>query len=186
MYGLKSGWGAILGYHLGIVLLLSTTGGWPRIKRLWTGWHTALGLTLVLICALSGLVIYLLWPLIQLDGIHLGQALNEYGLTGNAWVGFVVYYAFVNPWLEELFWRGHFASRIRYPAIGDLFFAGYHVLVLILFVTWVWAVLAFLVLFVTARLWRYCVNQTNGLLIPALSHLIADISVITAIAILAL
>ncbi len=185
MHVLKSGWGAILGYHFGIMLVLFATGESPDIKQLLKGWNYLFGLVMVLIAALSGVLIYGLWPHIHLNGLDMPGALLEYGLTGSPWIGFVLYYALINPWLEELFWRGHYAQRVRYPVMSDILFAGYHVLVLVLFVKWVWILVAFVVLVLTAWMWRYLTKRYNGLKIPAISHFVADVSVITAIFILA-
>jgi len=129
--------------------------------------------------------IYLLWPVVKLDDVRLGQILSSLGLDGASWWLFVVYYSLVNPWFEEIFWRGWYPGQLRRPVFADLLFAGYHVFVLFLFVDVLWAVAAFFALSGVAWLWRELATRHRGLIIPLVSHTVADISIITAAAVLA-
>jgi membrane protease YdiL (CAAX protease family) len=180
MYLFRSGWAAILGYHLAIVAVLASGGGFSQAGRLVRGWHWGFGAAATGACLFAGALIYWLWPLIALDGLEMGPRLAQLGLSGWSWVAFIASYSLVNPWLEELYWRGWYPSRLERPFISDLLFAGYHLFVLVLFVGVAWAGLAFLVLVTTARIWRALSQRCDGLLIPCVSHLAADISVIVA------
>ncbi len=177
---LHSGWAAILGYHAGMCLLLWAGGGWPSASRLARGWTWKEGTASAAFGAAAGPAILLLWPLAADPSNPLQERLAGLGLQGSAWWAFVAYYALVNPPLEEAFWRGWLRSPSRAPAPVDALFAGYHALVLPLFIGWPWVVLAFACLVGAAWLWRRLAQRCGGLAIPAVSHLVADVSVIAA------
>ena len=84
----------------------------------------------------------------------------------------------MNPVLEEWYWRGVLGSPSRMPTPNDAAFAGYHVLVLAVFVPWPWALAVAVVLVGAAWLWRQLVARHGGLVIPVVTHAVADLSVI--------
>lgn len=181
IYLFHSGWIAILGYHFAICAFLAIAGRWQLVRRLVSGWDTKLGLGISVICLLAGPLVYWLWPYMHLAQQNLRSGLAALGLAGGSWLGFVIYYCLVNPWLEELFWRGFLPSKAQYPVLSDFLYAGYHVFVLILFVKWIWVVVMFVVLTIVGRLWRWMADKYDGLALPILTHLLADVSVIGAI-----
>lgn len=180
LYLFNSGWAAIIGYHVAMILLITVGKGWSSASELLRGWKSTPAAAMISLCALSGLLIYLLWSWIKLAQLDLGVALRDLGLEGIAWWPFVVYYSLVNPWIEELFWRGWYPDQLARPFIADLLFAGYHVFVLFLFVGTSWAILAFATLTAAARIWRSLRRRYQGLLIPVTSHMMADVSIIAA------
>jgi membrane protease YdiL (CAAX protease family) len=184
MFLFESGWAAILGYHAAICLVLTLSRGWPAAAALQRGWNPLFGAGMTAVCLVSGVAIFLLWPFIHLEGVVLSEGLRRLGLHGMWWWVFVAYYSLVNPWLEELFWRGWYPDQLRRPMIADALFAGYHVFVLLVFVQTFWALVAFFVLSSTAFVWRWFARRTKGLLVPVASHMAADISVIAAAALL--
>ncbi len=112
--------------------------------------------------------------------------LASVGLSGYSWLLFVFYHALVNPWLEEVFWRGFLGSRAMYPTTEDLLFAGYHIPIMALFLGWPWLIPAFSVLLISAWFWRWLARKCNGLVVPALSHLAGDASVMAALWVISL
>jgi len=180
MHLFHSGWIAILGYHLGICLSLSIAGGWSHGKKIISGWDARLGPVIILMCVLAGPLVYGLWAFMHLAQLDLKSGLSAVDLEEGSWFAFAIYYCLVNPWLEELFWRGFFPSNAKYPTLSDFLYAGYHVFVLILFVKWIWVIVAFVVLVCVGRLWRQVASKYDGLIIPSLTHLVADISIIGA------
>jgi hypothetical protein len=62
-----------------------------------------------------------------------------------------------------------------------VFFGGYHVLVLAYFIPWSWGLLVAALLVLVAWVWRTVATRLGGLLIPALTHLAADASVILSV-----
>lgn len=186
MHFLRSGWTAVLSYHIGMCLVLSVAGGRPLARKLVSGWNGRIGVIVILMCSLGGPLVYWLWPHMSLEYLDLRSGLVAVGLARGSWLCFVVYYCLVNPWLEELYWRGFLAANMNYGGLSDILYSGYHVLVLVLFVKLSWVVVALIVLTCVSRLWRQLAARYDGLLIPALSHLAADISIITAAFILSL
>ena len=107
--------------------------------------------------------------------------LADLGLCNTAWLLFMVYYVTINPLLEELFWRGYLGSDSTFLTWNDIWFAGYHILVLVRFVTVTWIVASFLVLVGAAWFWRQLARKYNGLMVPIASHAAADLSIIAAV-----
>lgn len=181
MYVFNSGLAAMFAYHAGICAALLCTGSardWRR--KLVAGCHMRTAAMLVPLFACAGPIIFLLWPYVSLKGTHLSSSLAVFGLQGRSWIVFLVYYPLVNPWLEELFWRGLLARGTHYGRISDLLYAGYHVLALASFTTVPWLLFCFAVLAVAGATWRILAARNGGLALPALTHLVADIAVIVA------
>jgi len=130
---LKSAWAAILLYHAAIIFVILKSSGLILFKRLFRGWSWKIGFSFALISAMSGLSLFFLWPILSIDGLELSAVLGLYGLNGNSWFIFLIYYCVATPILEEAFWRGYLSAPNRYPAGPDVLFAGYHIIVLILF-----------------------------------------------------
>jgi hypothetical protein len=178
---LKSGWAAILLYHAGILAFLSHLGAW-RSVRTWTrGWNGLVFAVLLVACLAAGPLLLVLVPVAAPPSLDLGAALHSIGLGRASWLGFMAYYTLINPWLEEGYWRGALGAPSPWLTAGDAFFAGYHAIVLVYFLSWVWSLLAALVLLAAAWVWRRVASRLEGLLIPCLSHLAADASVILAV-----
>jgi membrane protease YdiL (CAAX protease family) len=184
LYAATSAWAAILLYHAVISVML-TISGWGEPMRLlrsgWRGWGVWLG---AVAGVLAGVMIYALWPCIDATPAGLSGAVERYGLHGRSWIVFAIYYSTVHPLLEELFWRGGFMSRSRYPSWRDGAFAAYHVIVVRLFVGPVWVAAIFAVLLVSAWLWRVAVLRFGGLGVPLASHVVADAGIVVAVTLL--
>ncbi len=185
LYVFKSAWTAILAYHILIVLVLVLDPPAGLWKKLTSGWNHKQGILLTLFCTLAGLVLFLFLPIMQPDGCPLSTSLDALGLTGDTWILFMLYFSIVHPILEEIFWRDYLVNtNSRYPITLDFAFAGYHILVLVWFVTIPWVALAFVVLCAASWIWRITADRNNGLLIPIVSHAIADLSVIIAVSLI--
>ncbi len=175
---LKNAWIAILLYHAAILFIILRKNNKRLLQNLFGAWNWRVGFPLSIITALSGLSLYLLWPFAGIEGLDLSEVLSEYGLYGNSWIIFVIYYCVSTPILEEIFWRGYLSVPNRYPAGPDILFAGYHIIVLILFLKPLPIAAVFLSLVMIAWVWRLISLKFNGLAIPFMSHLVAGISVI--------
>lgn len=180
MHFMHSGWMAILLYHLGICLVALVANPRELAGKLLSGWDRRVAFLVLPLFALGGPILYFLWPIARIEHLQLGTSLSALGLHDSSWFGFLVYYCLVNPWFEELFWRGLLADRDNYGWLSDMLYAGYHVLVLGFFVTPPWILFAFVILTCAGAVWRHLTAKHNGLIIPALAHFIADISVIVA------
>ena len=177
---LKSGWAAILLYHAGMLALLPLLGGLRPLRACARGWSARAFVLLVIPCLSSGPALFVLVPYVA-PSLDLGAALDSLGLRGGSWLVFMAYYAIVNPWLEEGYWRGVLASSSPSITASDVFFGGYHVLVLVYFIAWWWGLLVAALLMGVAWVWRKVATRCGGVLIPALTHLAADASVILAV-----
>ena len=173
-------WLAMMAYHAGMMILLAVASAWPQARRLGAlapGWWSML---MFLSGIGSGIGLGLLWPWLGIDS-RLGARLTVWGLTAGTWLPFITYFSLVNPWLEELYWRGWLGSMSRRPVPSDLWFGGYHVLILAPFVGWPWLSLVWLSLSGASWLWRQIVRRDGSLITTFLFHLGADASIAIAI-----
>ncbi|RMF00138.1 MAG: CPBP family intramembrane metalloprotease [Chloroflexi bacterium] len=185
LYIFSSAWLSILLYHAGIALALSVIRGWEpgKLPSKLTEWLVLL--PVVAGSAAAGLVILTMWPVIKLVELSLSAELVALGLTGTVWTIFIFYYFTVNPILEEQFWRGYLGQNSLRPTLADVWFAGYHVLVLVRFARLPWVVASFLTLVAAAWFWRQLARRYGGLTFPILSHAAADAGIIGAVWLLA-
>jgi len=175
IYVLHNIWIAAISYHLAVGVLLWADRGWWKKKSLNVGDRRLLILSNALIGAFTGVLLYVLWPVLGISS-DFGARLSHMGLT--SWLTFGIYYCGVNPISEELFWCRYLETPSPYPAWNDLMFAGYHMLVLALFIRWQWLPLAFALLVCAAWLWRHSAGHRNGTLLVTSSHFLADLGIV--------
>lgn len=177
---LKNAWMTLLGFHIAILLTLFILRPPLPLNIFFKPANGKLTLLTLLFCAASGFGLYLLRDFFQVAS-DLGAQLAEIGLSGSTWFGFIVYFALVNPFFEEYFWRGVLGSETKgfYP--GDFIYAAYHIMV-------VWnKVHPFSILFMLAVLtfigwyWRQIYRKDRSLLTPVLGHMAADLSILLAV-----
>jgi membrane protease YdiL (CAAX protease family) len=177
---LRSAWAAILLYHAVILIyLIITRRSGPR-PGLLKGWNTPVGALLILVCAMCGPLLVLLWPMIGNAQGGMAPTLEAFGLHGASWWLFAVYYVTLHPVLEELFWRGVAAPDTGNIDIVDAAFAAYHVLVLVHFLKMPWVIIIFVILVLVSWLWRRIADRYEGLAVPVLSHITAGAGIMTA------
>lgn len=181
MYWRRSVWLTMGLYHLGVLAYMLLLPGGPGRRALLSGWRNAPGLALGVVCALSGASIYLAFPWADATPAGMADALAGFGVRGAGFWLLFGWYVAVTPWIEELFWRGRLASGSRGPDASDILFAGYHVLVLMKFLHWPWAALAFVSLAAAAWVWRWAMRATGGLAMPVATHAVADVSTMIAV-----
>ncbi|MBU8872020.1 MAG: hypothetical protein KOO60_14225 [Gemmatimonadales bacterium] len=181
LYVFESAWLTILTYHGSILLVVWKEKQLSEFRKLFAGWRAPTCGALLLFGLGGGIILFILGPRIGIQAEPMGSALNKIGLGGSGFLLFVVYHSLINPWLEEVYWRGYLGSGSKKIVPGDLLFAGYHLLVLTMFVEWIWLVVAFLLLSFAAWLWRQIATGHKGLSVPALSHLAADGSIMFAV-----
>jgi len=184
LYIFKSAWAAIILYHLAILIVILRNSGFILFIRLFRGWNWRIGFPLAIISALSGLSLYFLWPIAGIEGSTLSELLREYGLQGSSWYMFMVYYCIGTPILEEAFWRDYLLVPGRNPSAPDFLFAGYHIIVLILFLKPLPVAFVFITLVMTAWIWRILTIRFYGLAVSFVSHLVAGISLMWAVNVL--
>ncbi len=175
LHWVGSVWLTFLLYHCGMLaVLFATRFNWTELAR---GWRRVPGVALLLICAAPApvLIVFAGWFFPELENGR--SQIDALGIGGSAWFPFLVYYVISTPMLEEAFWRGTLSRGRRWFDPVDLLFAGYHVSVIVLFVPPVAILLSFLSLWGAALIWRLIRIRTGGLLIPVLTHFVADLSI---------
>ncbi len=179
LFWARSAWGALLGFHIGLLSILLLERPLP-FGTLFRGFHPALLIGCLLLGAGGGLVLYAAWPIYSIPAA-LPANLTSIGLSRAAWPGFIAYFALVNPWIEEYFWRGYLGNPSSKILPVDFYFAGYHLLILFGRTNWAWMLVSLFTLAGVAWLWRQVYRKTGGLLIPLLAHMAADFSILTAV-----
>jgi hypothetical protein len=180
LYVFNSAWGAVLGYHVGIVLLVTLAKAWPRLSEFRPSapiWKTLL---FGLAGCTAGAMVYFLWPLIHVSP-RLAESLLKWGLVPSAWPLFIAYATLINPWLEEIFWRGWLGSANRQPILNDAVFAGFHLVILAPFFPPFWLAIAFAVLAVSGWMWRQVIRVERSMLASTLFHMAADVSILLVV-----
>lgn len=178
LYVMKNAWVAMGLYHLGIALVVSSGDRGKLLPTVRSGWNTKAGVASVIVCSVGISTIYILWDYIRLENMCLKTALASLGLSGLSWCAFMIYFSTVQPVLEELYWRDYLRSGRNGLAWVDVAFAGYHVLVLARFIRLPWLAASFAVLAAASCGWRCLARRFEGLAIPLVSHIAADMSII--------
>lgn len=204
LYVFENGWLAILLYHFGISLFIFTAEHPTPIKSVFKGFNGAVAIGGVLFTTTVFPILFFLWRYMELPDQPLSSILAKYHITGASWVAFMIYFSTFQPLLEELFWRGCFQNNISSKSLAgeqsiiartkrsftstfswlDVSFAGYHLLVLALFMKLTWLPLIFIMLVITSALWRKIAQIYKGLALTIISHIAADVSIILSIHIL--
>ena len=181
LYILRNAWATILLYHVGMVALLRL--GWQKnlLRAVRQGWSAPAVVVTGIVFATGGLLLGLLWGTISREHVDLAETLKSLHLSGLSWWVFVAYYVTVHPILEEIFWRGYLPGDHRFPVVLDVAFAGYHVLVLCIFIKLPWVMVSFGVLLFASWSWRQLVARYSGLGVAIASHAAADLSVIAVV-----
>jgi hypothetical protein len=174
-------WAALLGYHLLMLVCLAWAGALTaQVRKLGSPGRLRWIILASLLGAAGGLGLYLLWPLFGID-LDLGLQLRPLGLNSAAWPFFILYFSLVNPWLEEIFWRGWLGSASSKPVLADVFFAGFHLLVIGSYVRWPSLLFVLLVLSGVGWFWRQLARRESSLFPGSISHLVADAAILVTV-----
>jgi hypothetical protein len=175
-----SAWLALTGFHAAIVFTILILRPDVPVRILGRSRRPERIPASVLFCAASGIGLYLFWNIFGVAK-DLPAQLERIGLNSSTWPLFIAYFSLVNPLLEEYFWRGMLGDPSKKPVIGDLVYAGYHVMIL-------WdrahpAFIAFAVIILVSAgwLWRQIAREDDGLLTPVLGHMAADLAILLTI-----
>ncbi len=173
-------WLAIFSYHLGIILLVHFSGVGVPVRLVFRSRDYRLPVLAAMLGGAGGILLYVLWPMLAVpDDIEL--YLQSIRLNAGIWPVFLVYFVVVNPLIEEYYWRGCLGSKRQGPVLNDLWFSGYHLLVMAGNIGVMWLPVVFLVLAVVAWFWRQIDRLGEGLLPSIVSHIAGGIAVITTI-----
>jgi membrane protease YdiL (CAAX protease family) len=175
MLSLRSAWGALIGFHLALapLLLQKQTLTHPLLSPV----SLRMLIPIALAGMLGGLGLWIIWPWAGIPS-DFQTRVAVLGLSGTIWLPFIVYFTLINPFLEELYWRGALGNDRRRPMLVDFLYAGYHTIILALFVDFEWVLFGFLILSATGWLWRQVTRYTDSLLPSVLSHMLADFAIL--------
>jgi hypothetical protein len=170
---LHDAWACILVYHAQILL-------WSRheLTHLRGGWDARMFWLVSAPGILAGGLAFLLLP--AMSRMPVDSWLSMHGLSGMARLLMVPYFGVVHPLLEEAHWSS-LRAQPRLGGAAHVLFAGYHVLVLGSLLRLPWVVACSGVLVLASVVWKRRASAAQGgPLIPALSHVIADSSLVIA------
>jgi membrane protease YdiL (CAAX protease family) len=176
----KSAWLTLIGFHIAIALALAILRPTLPLRVFFNPAKLKHVLPAILLGAASGPGLYLLQDVFAITD-DLGIQLEAIGLNHSTWFGLIAYFTLANPFIEEYFWRGVLGSGTRRFYLGDLIYAGYHIIV-------VWnkthplsMLLMLVVLSLAGWAWRQIYRRDGSLLAPVLGHMAADLSILIAV-----
>lgn len=180
LFQFHSAWAALIGFHLAIIISLLMAKPNIPINILLTNTGIKWILISMLLCGSSGVTLYFLWEYFGFAN-DLSSQVKSLGLNSSNWILFITYFALVNPFVEEYFWRGYLGALTKGLHISDFLYAGFHALILIGKVRVSSMIYALTMLILAGWLWRQIFREDKGLIAPVLGHMTADFSILITV-----
>lgn len=180
LFVFHSAWGALLGFHAAILLSLLIARPGVPLKTLLTNTSFKWIFLSVFLCSASGILVYLLWDVFGF-AVDLPAQVASLGLNASNWLLFIAYFALVNPFLEEYFWRGWLGDKRKSLHTSDFLYAGFHGLILIGRVRGGSILFGLSALVLAGWFWRQIAREDGGLLAPVLGHMAADLTILLTV-----
>lgn len=180
LFWVQHAFAALIGFHFAIILSLLLAKSTIPVKNLFQSNNIRWVILSILLCGGSGVSLYFLWTYFGIVS-DLPSSLASLGLTNSVWPLFTTYFALVNPFIEEYFWRGYLGSPTRRLYPSDFLYAGFHGLVLIGKMQAGAILYSLTALVLAGWFWRQLARAGGGLLAPVLGHLAADFTILMAI-----
>ena len=179
LFWFRHAWGALLGFHLAIIVSLFFAKPNLPVAVLFRSTNAKWVILSIVLCGSSGVSLYFLWHPFGIAK-NISEQTMSLGLNPNNWLFFIAYFALVNPFIEEYFWRGYLGDKTHNLYIYDAIFAGYHALVLIGMAHLVSIIFSIVMLTFAGWFWRQIAREDHGLLAPVLGHMAADFMILVA------
>ena len=103
-----------------------------------------------------------------------------HGLGGSRLFVFAVYFGIAHPLLEQLHLEALLSNK-GWGRATHFAYAGYHALVLFPLLNYASVFVSLTILVLISIVWRLVSSRKGGLLLPALTHILADLSIIGAV-----
>ncbi len=190
LYVFGSAWIAVGLYYGGVIIYIAATGhkdlmaglpAWAGNLRILRGWDRRLMMASSGIFVLGGVAVFFLWPFAVRADVDLARFLESMGVGGRRFAVFAVVFCLLNPFVEEVFWRGCLEDNRRRVSWIDAAFAGYHVPVLLMVMNVGMSAAAFAILCTASWYLRRLRHKSGGLGIGWTAHFFADASIMTAV-----
>jgi membrane protease YdiL (CAAX protease family) len=175
-----SAWGALLGFHVAIVVSLLIAKPNIPVTVLLKSTNIKWILLSILLCGSSGIALYFLWDKFKFAN-DLSAQIEGLGLNSATWLPFIAYFALVNPFVEEYFWRGYFGNSTKNLYLYDFIYSGFHGLILLGKVHSYSIIFGLSVLVFAGWFWRQIAREDHGLLAPVFGHMVADFTILMAV-----
>ena len=130
LFVFHSAWGALVGFHIAILVSLLIARPNIPVSILFKNANIKWIVISVLLCGSSGISLYFWWDKFRF-AYDLSAQVAALGLNSTTWLPFIAYFALVNPFVEEYFWRGYLGSDTKLLHTSDFIYAGFHALILI-------------------------------------------------------
>ncbi|WP_433750209.1 CPBP family intramembrane glutamic endopeptidase [Falsibacillus pallidus] len=118
----------------------------------------------------------------DLDSLR--DVLDEWDFSGRNAAWLVLILIFINPFLEEYYWRSYMMDKLRNKfgsgkaiLITSAFYSLYHLLSLLPMMEWPYNFIAVLPVFAAGLLWGYFRHRYQSLIAPIISHILADFGI---------
>ncbi|AMQ05551.1 hypothetical protein AZE41_06265 [Sporosarcina psychrophila] len=115
---------------------------------------------------------------------ELKQILVEWNFTGSILFWLIIFLIFINPVLEELYWRDVMYKRLidRVGAaqtimITSFFYSLYHLVPLFSIFTFPFNFIAVIPVFIAGLMWGYFRYKLNSISASIISHILADLGI---------
>ncbi len=181
LFVFHSAWGALLGFHIAIIGSLLIAKPNISFAILFKSKNFKWILLSVALCGSSGVALYFLWNVFSVASDITAQV-ETLGLNSRTWIPFIAYFALVNPFIEEYFWRGYLGNAAKRLHCSDFLYAGFHALILIRKVPIVSILFGVFALAGVGWLWRQIARKEDGgLLAAVLGHMAADFTILVTI-----
>ena len=173
----SNAWLTLIGFHLAILLTLAWLRPTLRVDTLFKTTKPKYVFLSMFVGFAGGIGLYLLWDLFSVSN-DLPEQLARLDLNSSTRMGFIAYFSLVNPFIEEYFWRGALGDSARQLYIGDVVYAGYHVMVVWNKVPAYSILITLMALVFAGWFWRQLYRRDGGLLAPVLGHMVADFAIL--------